>query len=88
MNVGRFLAAFLNLYATVIFIYIIMSWFVSGNRGVVREIYVGLSAICEPYLSIFRRLLPPVMVGSAGLDLSPIIGFFVLQILANFVSRF
>jgi YggT family protein len=88
MNVGRFLASFLNLYATVIFIYIIMSWFVSGARGLLRDVYAGLSTICEPYLAIFRRLLPPVMVGSAGLDLSPIIGFFVLQILANFVSRF
>jgi YggT family protein len=88
MNVGRFLASFLNLYATVIFIYIIMSWFVSGARGLLRDVYLGLATICEPYLSIFRRLLPPVMVGSAGLDLSPIIGFFVLQILASFVSRF
>ena len=88
MGIGRFVSTFLNLYATVIFVYIILSWFVSGARGVVRDIYTGLAAVCEPYLSIFRRLLPPVMVGSAGLDLSPIIGFFVLQFLANLAARF
>ena len=88
MGTGRFLATFLNLYATVIFVYIIMSWFVSGSRGWVRDVYVGLATVCEPYLSIFRRLLPPIMVGSGGLDLSPLIGLFVLQLVANFVARF
>lgn len=87
MTLGRFLSTFLNLYATIIFVYIVMSWFASGVAGPLRELYNGLSLVCEPYLSIFRRLMRPIMVGSAGLDLSPIIALFVLQILANVVAR-
>lgn len=87
MDVGRFLATFLNLYATVIFIYIVMSWFAGGFRGVVRDIFAFFATVCEPYLGIFRRIMPPIMVGGGGLDLSPLIGLFVLQILANFVAR-
>ena len=87
MGIGRFLSTFLNLYSTILFVYILMSWFVSGARGTVRDIYNALALVCEPYLSIFRRLLPPVMIGSGGLDLSPLIGFFVIQILANVALR-
>jgi YggT family protein len=85
---GNFLSTFLNLYVTVIFVYIVMSWFAGGASGPTRDIYNALAVVCEPYLSIFRRLIPPIMLGSGGLDLSPIIGMFVLQMLANFVARF
>ena len=88
MGLGRFLSTFLNLYATVIFVYIVMSWFVTNAQGPLRELYRGLSLVCEPYLSVFRRLMRPIMVGSAGLDFSPIVALFVLQIIANAVSRF
>jgi YggT family protein len=86
MAIGRFLSTFLNLYATILFVYIVMSWFVRGTRGPVRDIYNVLATVCEPYLSLFRRVLPPIMVGSGGLDLSPLIGLFVLQLLARLVA--
>jgi YggT family protein len=85
---GRFLATFLNLYGTIIFVYIIMSWFAGSTRGAVHEIYVALATVCEPYLGLFRRILPPIMLGSGGLDLSPLIALFVLQMVGNFVARF
>jgi YggT family protein len=86
--VGRFLATFLNLYGTIIFVYIIMSWFAGSATGMVRDIYVALATVCEPYLGLFRRILPPVMLGSGGLDLSPLIALFVLNVLGSFVARF
>jgi len=86
MRIGSFLSTFLQLYGMLLFAYIILSWFVGGSRGLLRDIYVGLGTICEPYLSIFRRFLPPVIIGGGGLDLSPIIGLFVLQIIRNLVA--
>jgi YggT family protein len=88
MGIGSFLATFIRLYEMVIFAYIIMSWFAAGLSGPLRDFYGTLAVVCEPYLSLFRRFLPPIMVGSAGLDLSPLIGLFVLQLLANVVVRF
>jgi len=36
----------------------------------------------EPYLNLFRRLVPPI---GGGLDLSPMLGFFALNILERVV---
>ena len=36
----------------------------------------------DPYLNIFRRFIPPI---GGTLDLSPLIGFFVLTLLEKFV---
>jgi YggT family protein len=82
-----YLSRFITVYSWAILVYILMSWFASGISGPLREVYRGLAAVCEPFLSLFRRVLPPVMVGSAGLDLSPIIALFVLQIIANVIGR-
>jgi YggT family protein len=40
-----------------------------------------LRDVCEPYLSIFRRFIPPL----GPLDLSPVIGIFVLQLVGRLV---
>jgi len=85
-SVTSLLASVLSLYATTILIYIVLSWvMVAGGRGAVYDIYRALGTVCEPYLGIFRRILPPIMIGGGGLDLSPLIGLFVLNILASFV---
>ena len=41
-----------------------------------------LRDVCEPYLAIFRRFIPPI----GPLDLSPIIAVFVLYILERIVN--
>jgi uncharacterized protein YggT (Ycf19 family) len=87
VDVGRFLATFLNLYGTVLLIYVVMSWFAGSATGLIRDVYNALATVCEPYLGLFRRLLPPVMVGSGGLDLSPLIGWFVIRLLAGLVAN-
>lgn len=39
----------------------------------------------EPFLRLFRRLLPAVSLGGMGLDLSPILAFIVLDIITRIV---
>jgi uncharacterized protein YggT (Ycf19 family) len=46
-----------------------------------------LASLCEPYLGLFRRFVPPIMIGAGGLDLSPVLAILVLEILAG-VIRF
>ncbi|HEY5467792.1 MAG TPA: YggT family protein [Coriobacteriia bacterium] len=86
-SIWFYVGRLVTVYSWAILVYIVLSWFASGATGALRGVYRGLAAICEPFLSLFRRLLPPVMVGSAGLDLSPIIALFLLQLLGNVVSR-
>lgn len=39
----------------------------------------------EPYLGLFRRLIPPI---GGTLDLSPMLGFFALSILERIIMSF
>lgn len=88
MGVGGLIASLLNLYGMFIVAYVVLSWIVMASRSsLVADIYRVLGSICEPYVGLFRRLLPPVAMGSAGLDLSPLIALIVLQVVAGFVRR-
>jgi len=66
-------------YGFLIFAYVIMSWFPS--RGIVADIYQVIGSIVEPYISIFRRVIPPM----GTLDLSPMVAYFVLIVVSRFV---
>ncbi len=62
-------------YSLVIFVYVMMSW-IPTSTGVVAEIYTALGRVCEPFLSLFRRLIPPI---GGMVDITPIIALLVLQ---------
>lgn len=47
------------------------------TKPILRFIYDVTDAILAP----FRNLLPPVMIGAVGLDLSPLIAILVLNML-------
>ena len=54
--------------------YILMSWIPALQQSVVGEF---LEKICEPYLGIFRKFIPPLGM----IDISPIVGLFVLHLI-------
>ncbi|MCL2826957.1 MAG: YggT family protein [Eggerthellaceae bacterium] len=58
-----------------------MSWFPSGT-GVIAEIKGFLGKICDPYLNIFRKFIPPI---GGMIDISPIIALFVLQLIVRLI---
>ena len=64
-----------NVYTFLIFIYVLMSWIPIRN-GILGDIYGVLARICDPYLNLFRRFIPPI---GGMIDVSPIVAFLVLQ---------
>jgi uncharacterized protein YggT (Ycf19 family) len=67
---------FLNIYNLVITARILLSWFPqAAGIGALQPIY----AITDPYLNLFRNIIPPLF----GLDFSPILAFFLLNVLTN-----
>ena len=83
MSLGL-IGSLLYLYGYLIFAYVVLSWFVGGSRsGILTDIYRVLASICEPYIGLFRRFIPPIQTGSAGLDLSPLVALIVVQIVAG-----
>ncbi len=69
-----------NALEIVIIVRVILSWANADTyNNFVRVVYV----ITEPFLSPFRRLLPPWKMG--GLDLSPALAILALYFLRGFL---
>lgn len=62
-------------YSMVIFVYVMLSWF-PVNRGILADVYNILGKLCDPYLNLFRRLVPPL---GGMVDITPVIALLVLQ---------
>ncbi|SDY59825.1 YggT family protein [Thermoactinomyces sp. DSM 45892] len=60
-------------YSIALMIYILMSWLPQVRQS---PIGVFMSRICEPYLAVFRRFIPPIGM----IDISPIVALFALQL--------
>lgn len=78
-------------YRGVLFAYIILS-ILQSIAGLSLPDFLRPAArfvydICEPFLRVFRGLLPAVRMGAMGLDLSPIIAFIVLFIVEEILTR-
>ncbi len=61
-------------YTVLLFVRIVGSWFPAFAR---HPLMYWVFRVTEPYLGAFRRVIPPI---GGVLDLSPLLGFFVLQI--------
>jgi YggT family protein len=75
-SVRRFVDVFIGVYILLVFAYILTSWIRLPYSPTLNRIQRFLYDVCDPYLRIFRRVLPPL----GPLDLSPIVAVFVLII--------
>lgn len=70
-----------NAYTIVIFIYVLMSW-IPTRTGIVGDIYRVLGKICDPFLDLFKRFIPPI---GGMIDISPIVAVLVLQFVVRLI---
>ena len=66
-SLQSFVNVFVSVYILLIFVYILLSWFRLPYTLWLNRIQRFLYDVCEPYLRLFRRVLPPL----GPLDLSP-----------------
>ena len=87
-DVGDYVNTLALVYLVLIFIRILMSWIprMPYNRYLAAFLKF-VSDVTDPYLNLFRRILPPVRMGPGALDLSPIVATFVLIIVSSLVSN-
>jgi len=78
-----FVNVFVSVYSLVIFLYILASWVRLPYSSWLNRIKRLLYDVAEPYLRLFRRLLP----SRGPLDLSPIIAIIVLIIFGQVAIR-
>lgn len=72
----------LGIYSFLLFVRLLLSWFPHPPDWA-RPIYVFLFAITDPVLRLVRPLLPPLRMGGAALDLSPILVFIAIRIIVS-----
>ncbi len=70
------LSQLVNAYTMVIFVYVLLSWF-PMKRGLLADIDNALAKICDPFLNLFKKLIPPI---GGMIDITPIIAIIVLQL--------
>ena len=80
--IENFVHVFVSVYILLIFGYIITSWIRLPYSVWLNRIQRFLYDVCEPYMRIFRRILPPL----GPLDLSPIIAIFSLFIIDRVIQ--
>jgi YggT family protein len=80
-DVAAYVSALFTVYIVLIFIRIVVSWIprLPQNTALLAVVRFAQQTT-DPYLNIFRRMLPPVGGSGLRLDLSPMIGLILLLI--------
>jgi YggT family protein len=87
VDVADYVSTLITVYVVLIFIRILMSWVPRmPYNPVLNAVLKFVTDVTDPYLNLFRRLIPPLRMGPGALDLSPIIATFVLLIVAGIVA--
>ena len=77
------LCTILNLYVLVIFARVIFSWVRVTPGTPVASIYSVVFNLTEPVLGPLRRAIPPMRLGMAAIDLSPLIIIIGVRIICR-----
>merc|ERR1711881_224719 len=71
-------ASFIKMYLLLLFLRVLLAWFPTFNWD--TQPWIALRQVTDPYLNVFRGLVPPLM---GQIDLTPLIGFYLLQMLSS-----
>ncbi len=74
------LVTFISIYLYMIIFRVLLSWF--PNINWLSPPFSILSQLTDPYLNLFRSIIPPL----GGIDVSAILAILLLQVLSGFLS--
>jgi YggT family protein len=81
-DAADYVSALFLVYIVLLLLNVLSSWIPRmPYNPVLRAVLDFIHETTDPYLNLFRRVLPPVGGGGFALDLSPMIGLIVLFVL-------
>ncbi len=84
----RIISVAFTVYYWMIIARVILSWFPQlGQNEQIRPIINFIFELTEPFLKIFRKIIPSVGLGGAGIDFSPFIAIITLLIVQNIIVQ-
>jgi YggT family protein len=78
----RALAGFLKFYIVALTLRVYISWF--PNINIWQQPFSSLGKMTDPYLRLFRGIVPPLPF--LGFDISPVLGFSFITLLIDIFS--
>jgi YggT family protein len=82
-QIQDFVNVFIGVYILVILVYIITSWIRLPYSPWLNRVQRFLYDVCDPYLRLFRRVVPPL----GPLDLSPMLAVIVLVVIREILNE-
>ena len=86
-QLASFVYVFIWVYILLLFAYILTSWVRLPYRPWLNRVQRFLYDVCDPYLRLWRRILPTF----GPLDLSPVVGvaflYILLAVITNILDR-
>jgi YggT family protein len=80
-DIADYVEALFLVYIVLIFVRVLLSWIPrTPYNPYLRAVVDFIHQVTDPYLNLFRRVLPPLGGRGLALDLSPIIAIVVLLI--------
>lgn len=80
--IAESLVRFLQIYWILLIVRILLSWFQTAEWA--GQIIAFLAPVTDPYLNIFRSIIPPL----GGIDISAILALFLLQFIQGSLATF
>tara|TARA_B100000212_G_C26922969_1_gene342780 strand:- start:135 stop:407 length:273 start_codon:yes stop_codon:yes gene_type:complete len=71
----------LQIYSFILIVRVLLTWFPSIDWS--NGILAAMCSITDPYLNIFRGIIPPI----GGLDISSILAFLIINVLQNLLNN-
>jgi YggT family protein len=85
-TIADYVEAVFIVYFILIFIRILLTWVprIPYNRTL-RAVVGFIEEVTDPYLNLFRRVIPPLGRGGFALDLSPMLAIILLYVVGSIV---
>ena len=79
ISILQVIATTLSLYYALLIIRILLTWFpgIDWSNGILS----ALTSITDPYLNIFRGIIPPI----GGFDISSLLALILFQVIQGFI---
>lgn len=77
---------FYVMYLSIILV-IIRSWVRFSIPRSLAKVWYFIEDLTDWYLGLFRKYIPPLMAGGLALDLTPILGILILELVHSFLKN-
>lgn len=83
----EFIHAVIRIYYWLIIVRVIVSWFPQlRDIPILRPVFEFIFDVTDPFLGLFRRIIPTAMLGGVGIDFSPFLAIITLIALDRFIT--